>query len=131
MPNKKTKSVILFDATGLTGLQKNDLTHEIAKQCRQHNYGVSRVFYYKDYCDHSTLCKLAEFVSRTREKVTVIFRQGNNTSKTSNSQLIYAVLSALAIAGHVELCVYKEQIFLQNVEEHEIKLMQQAVNCIL
>ena len=106
MTSKKKKSVILFNATGLTGVQKNDLTHMVAKQCRHDNYVVSRIFYYKDYCHHSVLYKLAEFVSRTRDKVTVIFANDTYESKASNSQLIYAVLSTLSIAGHIELCLY-------------------------
>ena len=125
MSIKKKKSVILFNATGLTGIQKNDLTHEIAKKCQQGNYSVSKIFYYQDYCDYSTLCKLAEFVSRTREKVTVIFTK--DSKPTPSNLLIYSVLSTLAISGHIQLCFYEQQISLQQIEEHEVKLMQQAV----
>lgn len=127
MTTKRKKSVILFNATGLTGIQKNDLTHSLAKQCRQDNYSVSRIFYYQDYCNHATLYKLTEFVSRTREKVTVIFNK--DSTPTPSNLLIYSVLSTLAISGHIELCIYQEQITLQQIEEHELKLMQQAVNC--
>lgn len=129
MTSKKKQSVILFNATGLTGIQKNDLTHAIAKQCRQDNYRVCRIFYYQDYCSYSTLCKLAEFVSRTREKVTVIFADEAGLSKASNSPIIYSVLSTLSISGHIDLCLYKEQITLQHAAEHELKLMQRAISC--
>ena len=125
MSSKKKKSVILFNATGLTGIQKNDLKDAVVKQCQQGNYRVSRIFYYQDYCDYSTLCKLAEFVSRTRDKVTVIFTRDNKP--TPRNLLIYSVLSTLAISGHIELCFYEQQIALQQIEEHEVKLMQQAV----
>ena len=125
MSSKKKQSVILFNATGLTGIQKNDQTHEVAKKCRQDNYVVSRIFYYQDYCGHRELCRLAEFVSRTREKVTVIFTRDNKP--TPSNLLIYSVLSTLAISGHIELCFYEQQIALQQIEEHEVKLMQQAV----
>ena len=124
MSSKKKKSVILFNATGLAGIQKNDLKEAIVKQCQQDNYRVSRIFYYQDHCDHRALCKLAEFVSRTRDKVTVIFAKDNKS--TPSNMLIYSVLSTLAISGHIELCVYQEKIALQHVEEYEIKLMQQA-----
>ena len=128
MSNIKKKSVILFNATGLTGIQKNNLTQAVAKQCRQDNYRVSRIFYYQDYCHHSVLYKLAEFVSRTREKATVIFANDTYESEASNSQIIYSVLSTLSIAGHIDLCLYKEQVTLQHVAEHELKLMQRAVS---
>ena len=128
MTNIKKKSVILFNATGLTGIQKNDAVHEISKRCRQDNYRVSRIFYYQDYCHHSVLYKLAEFVSRTRGKVTVIFADDAGLSEMPNSQLIYAVLSTLSISGHIDLCLYQEQITLQHVAEHELKLMQRAAN---